>query len=87
VRETPHGSSFPGVRPFDCLKGKTFVTSIVIAMVIILGLAAGVMGMVAIGMRGRGRDHAPWLASAMSRAARHLNGDGEPPTRLVKHFR
>jgi hypothetical protein len=63
------------------------VTSIVIAMVIILGVAAGIMGMVAIGMQGRGRDHAPWLASTMSRAAQHLNGDGQPPARLVKHFR
>jgi hypothetical protein len=63
------------------------VTSIVIAMVIILGVAAGVMGMVAIGLQGRGRDHASWLASTMSRAAQHLNGEGEPPARLVKHVR
>jgi hypothetical protein len=63
------------------------VTFIVIAMVIVLGVAAGVMGMVAIGMQGRGRDHASKLANAMSRAAQHLNGEGEPPARLAKHFR
>ena len=63
------------------------MTSIVIAMVIILGVAVGIMGMVAIGLQGRGRDHAPWLASTMSRAAEHLNGDGQPPARLAKHLR
>jgi hypothetical protein len=63
------------------------VTSIVIAMVIILGVAVGIMGMVAIGLHGRGRDHASWLANTMSRAAEHLNGEGQPPARLVKHLR
>ena len=56
-------------------------------MVIILGVAVGIMGMVAIGLHGRGRDHASWLANTMSRAAEHLNGEGQPPARLVKHLR
>jgi hypothetical protein len=60
------------------------VTFIVIAMVIVLGVAAGVVGMVAIGMQGRGRVHAPRLANTMSRAAQHLNGEGQPPARLVR---
>jgi hypothetical protein len=63
------------------------VTSIVIAMIIILGLAGGVMGMVAIGLQGHGRDRASKLVRAMSRAAEHLSGDREPPARLVKHVR
>ena len=57
---------------------------IVIAMVAILALAAGVVGLVAIGMQGRGGDRAPKLAHTMARAARHLNGDGRPPERLIK---
>jgi hypothetical protein len=63
------------------------VTSIVIAMVVVLGVAAGVMGMVAIGMHDRDQDRASRLVRTMSRAAEHLNGDREPPARLVKHFR
>jgi hypothetical protein len=56
-------------------------------MVIILGVAAGVMGMVAIGLHDRDQDHASKLVRTMSRAAEHLSGDGDPPARLVKHFR
>ena len=57
---------------------------IVLAMVIILGLAAGVVAVVAIGLQGRGHDRAPKLASTMARAARHLNGDAKPPERFMK---
>jgi hypothetical protein len=39
---------------------------------------------VLLGMEGRGKQRAPKLADRMARAAQHLNGDGEPPARLVK---
>jgi len=52
------------------------VTSIVVA--------GCTVGLVLLGIEGRGKERAPKLADRMARAAQHLNGDGEPPTRLVK---
>jgi hypothetical protein len=60
------------------------VTSIVVAMIVILVLAGCTVGLVLLGIEGRGKERAPKLADRMARAAQHLNGDGEPPTRLVK---
>ena len=60
------------------------MTSIVIAMIVILVVAACTVGLVLLGIEGRGRQRAPKLADRMARAAEHLNGDGEPPARLVR---
>jgi hypothetical protein len=60
------------------------VTSIVVAMIVILVLAGCTVSLVLLGIEGRGKERAPKLADRMARAAQHLNGDGEPPTRLVK---
>jgi hypothetical protein len=60
------------------------VASIVVAMIVILVLAGCTVGLVLLGIEGRGKERAPKLADRMARAAQHLNGDGEPPTRLVK---
>ena len=61
------------------------MTAIVFAMIIILAVAAIIVGLVAIGLQGRGRDHvAPRLAEKMTHAAEHLNGDSEPPERFVR---
>jgi hypothetical protein len=60
------------------------VTAIVIAMIVTFVLAACTVGVVLLGMEGRGKQRAPKLADRMARAAQHLNGDGEPPARLVK---
>jgi hypothetical protein len=60
------------------------VTSIVVAMVVILVVVASIVGVVLLGMEGRGKQRAPRLADRMSRAAQHLNGDAEPPARLIK---
>jgi hypothetical protein len=60
------------------------VTAIVIAMIVILVVAACTVGLVLLGIEGRGRQRAPKLADRMARAAEHLNGDGEPPARLVR---
>jgi hypothetical protein len=61
-----------------------FVTSIVVAMIVIFVVVACVVGLVLLGMEGRGKQRAPKLADRMARAAQHLNGDGEPPARLIK---
>jgi UPF0716 family protein affecting phage T7 exclusion len=60
------------------------VTSIVVAMIVILVVAACTVGLVLLGIEGRGKQRAPKIAARMARAAQHLNGDGEPPSRLVK---
>ena len=53
--------------------------AIVVFMVLILALVAGTAALVVIGMEGRYKERAPKLADRMARAARHLNGDGQPP--------
>ena len=58
--------------------------SIVVAMIVILVVAACTVGLVLLGIEGRGKQRAPKIAARMARAAQHLNGDGEPPARLVK---
>lgn len=60
------------------------MTSIYIAMIIILAVAGGTLGLVLVGMQGRGKRHAPKLAHRMARAAQHLNGDAKPPARFVQ---
>ena len=60
------------------------MTSIVVAMIVILVVAACTVGLVLLGIEGRGKQRAPKNAARMARAAQHLNGDGEPPARLVK---
>jgi UPF0716 family protein affecting phage T7 exclusion len=60
------------------------VTSIVVAMIVILVVVAATVGLVLLGIEGRGKQRAPKLANRMARAAQHLNGDAEPPARLVK---
>jgi hypothetical protein len=49
-----------------------------------LVVVASIVGVVLLGMEGRGKQRAPRLADRMARAAEHLNGDGEPPARLIK---
>jgi len=60
------------------------MTTIVFAMIIILAVAATIVGLVAVGLQGRGRDRAPRLAEKMTLAAEHLNGDTEPPEKFVR---
>lgn len=60
------------------------MTVIVIAMIMILGLAALVAGLVVMGIEGRGKSRAPKLAEELTRYARHLNGEARPPKRLTR---
>jgi hypothetical protein len=56
----------------------------VVAMLAILAVAAAVLGLVAVGMEGRGRARMPWVAERLTRLARHLNGEVEPPERFAR---
>ena len=49
--------------------------SIVVAMLVILLIAVGTVGLVLVGIEGRGRGRAPKLAQQAARAARLVNGD------------
>ena len=60
------------------------MTSIFVAMIVIMAIAAGTVGVVLVGMQGRGKRRAPKLARTMARAAKHLNGDAKPPARFVR---
>ena len=61
--------------------------SYVLALSLVLVVAVAVFGVVAVGLEGRGRTRAPKTADRLARAARHLNGDAEPPQRFAKLFR
>ncbi|MFP5282930.1 MAG: hypothetical protein ACLGIF_05710 [Actinomycetes bacterium] len=60
------------------------MAAIVLAMIIILGVAGTTLALVLMGMEGRGKRHAPRFAHRLARAAQHLNGDGRPPRRLTR---
>jgi pyrimidine operon attenuation protein/uracil phosphoribosyltransferase len=60
------------------------VTSIVIAMVVVLAIVAGTIGTVLVGIEGRGKFRAPRLADKLAKAAQHLNGDGRPPRTFTR---
>ena len=51
-----------------------------VAMIAILAVAAVVVGLVLVGMEGRGQDRVPpWVSAKLNRAAKHLNGEVDPP--------
>ncbi|QDP96320.1 hypothetical protein FOE78_10790 [Microlunatus elymi] len=57
----------------------------VLAMIAILAVAAAVVGLVMVGMEGRGQDRVPpWLTAKLNRAAKHLNGEVEPPEAFTR---
>ena len=66
--------------------GRLIVAVALLVMVVILAVAIGIVAIVAMGMQGAGRDKVPELDNVMAETARHLNGDAEPPGRLVEFF-
>ena len=60
------------------------MTAYVVAMIVIIGVALTIVGVVVVGIEGRGKRRAPKLADKMARAAKHLNGDGQPPRSLQR---
>ncbi|MCW2810160.1 MAG: hypothetical protein JWP61_618 [Friedmanniella sp.] len=63
------------------------MTAILISMFLILVIAVGTVGLVAVGMEGWGKILIPRVADRMARAAQHLNGDGRPPKRFLRVLR
>lgn len=60
--------------------------AVIFTMLIVLGVAAGIIAVVVMGMEGTGRARHPEIADAMARTARHLNGEGRPPRGLTQLF-
>lgn len=60
----------------------------VLAMILVLAVAVAVVGVVAIGLEGRGKDRvAPNVARQLERLGRHLSGAAEqPPKQFSKLF-
>lgn len=64
------------------------MTAIVLAGLLLLALVAGIVGVVVVGLEGRGGDRVPPdLGLKLTRAARHLNGDGTPPAAFLRVLR
>lgn len=62
----------------------------IVAMIAILVVAGAVVGLVLIGMEGRGKARMPWISDKLTRLAGHLNGEVEPPetfTRVMERSR
>lgn len=51
------------------------MTTILLSMCAILGVAVATAGIVVLGIEGHGRVRAPRLADRLTRAAQRLNGD------------
>lgn len=62
------------------------MTPYLIAMIVVVVLAIAVLGIVLVGIEGRGKTRAPKLANKVARAAQHLNGDGQPPKAFTRIF-
>ena len=51
---------------------------VLVSTLVVLVIGAITVGLVVMGMEGRGHRRAPKLAGTLTRAARHLNGEREP---------
>ena len=52
-----------------------YMTAIVVAMIVTLAIAVGTVGLVLVGIEGRGRRRAPKIVDKVARAAESLNGE------------
>lgn len=63
------------------------MTAIVVASLLLLGLIAGIVGVVVVGLEDRGGERLPRLRPQLAKAARHLNGEGTPPPAFLRLLR
>lgn len=60
--------------------------TVIVFMIVMVVAALAVTAVVAVGMRGRGRQISPEWAQRLARTAEHLNGDAKPPKRVQHLF-
>ena len=63
------------------------MTAVVVASLLLLGLIATIVGIVVVGIEGRGVARLPRLAARLTKAARHLNGEANPPRAFLTLLR
>ncbi|SEQ15019.1 hypothetical protein [Microlunatus flavus] len=63
------------------------MTAIVVASLLLLTLIIAIVGVVVVGLEGRGVARLPRLAPRLRRAARHLNGEATPPPAFLRLLR
>jgi hypothetical protein len=63
------------------------MTAIIVASLLLLVLIVGIVGLVVVGLEGRGATRHPYLRTKLARAAGHLNGDGAPPPAFLRLLR
>lgn len=63
------------------------MTAIVVASLLLLALIVGIVGVVVVGLEGRGVGRLPRLAPRLRQAARHLNGEATPPPAFLRLLR
>lgn len=63
------------------------MTAIIVASLLLLVLILGIVGVVVVGLEGRGGDRHPRLRVKLAKAARHLNGDAAPPAAFLRLLR
>ena len=61
--------------------------AIAIAGLLLLALITGIVGLVVVGLEGRGIDGHPRLRTRFAQAAQHLNGEGTPPPAFLRLLR
>ncbi len=60
------------------------MTAIVVASALLLVLILGIVGVVVVGLEGRGSEHLARLRPKLAKAGQHLNGDGNPPPAFLR---
>ena len=63
------------------------MTAIVVASLLLLLLITGIVGVVVVGLEGRGGTRLPRLRAKLTKAARHLNGEATPPPGFLRVLR
>lgn len=63
------------------------MTAIFVASLLLLGLITAIVGVVVVGLEGRGAERHPRLRTKLAEAARHLNGEGAPPPAFLRLLR
>ena len=61
--------------------------AIAVASLLLLALITGIVGLVVVGLEGRGSERHPRLRTRLTQLARHLNGDGNPPPTFLRLLR
>lgn len=63
------------------------MTAIIVASLLLLALIVGIVGVVVVGLEGRGSERLARLRPKLAKAGRHLNGDGNPPPAFLRLLR